>query len=51
LREYFEVNSNYIAWSALQSLKEQGKIDDAILSKAKKKLNIKANKNSPVNVK
>jgi pyruvate dehydrogenase E1 component len=51
LREYFEVSSNYIVWTALQSLKEQGKIDDPILSKAKKKLNIKANKNSPVNLK
>src|SRR6056297_918648 len=50
LREYFEVNANYIAWSALNSLQEQGKIDNDMLSKAKKKLKIKANKKSPTDV-
>jgi len=50
LREYFEVNANFIAWSTLNSLQEQGKIDKDMLSKAKKKLKIKANKKSPTDV-
>ncbi|MCB2196715.1 MAG: pyruvate dehydrogenase (acetyl-transferring), homodimeric type [Bacteroidetes bacterium] len=49
LREFFEVNANYIAWSALNALKEQGEIKQEVLTKAKKKLKIKANKQSPMN--
>jgi pyruvate dehydrogenase E1 component len=48
LREFFEVNANYIAWSALNTLKQQGKIKQDVLTKAKKKLKIKANKQSPM---
>ncbi|HSH50389.1 MAG TPA: hypothetical protein VK982_01560, partial [Bacteroidales bacterium] len=50
LREYFEVNASYIAWSTLNGLKKQGKIDQDMLSKAKKKLKIKVNKKSPTDL-
>jgi pyruvate dehydrogenase E1 component len=48
LRKYFEVNDRNIAWAALVSLHSQNKIEDKILKKAKKKLGIDGEKNSPV---
>lgn len=48
LREYFEVNDRHIAWTALKSLHAQNKIDDNLLNMAKKKLEIKFRKDSPV---
>lgn len=50
LREYFEVNANSIVWSTLTSLNKQGKLNKETLSKAKKKLKIKANKKSPTDL-
>jgi len=50
LREYFEVNASYIVWSTLNGLKKQGKINQDMVSKAKKKLKIKVNKKSPADL-
>ncbi|MGM0667827.1 MAG: pyruvate dehydrogenase (acetyl-transferring), homodimeric type, partial [Bacteroidota bacterium] len=47
LREHFEVNAEQIAWATLLSLHEEGKISQALLRKAKKKLNVDENKASP----
>jgi pyruvate dehydrogenase E1 component len=47
LREHFEVNSGQIVWATLVGLYENGKIKQALLRKAKKKLSIDENKASP----
>jgi pyruvate dehydrogenase E1 component len=48
LREYFEVNARYIAWTALKSLHQQKKIESSLLKEAKEKLHINHRKDSPV---
>ncbi len=47
LREHFEVNAKHIVWCTLYELKKQGKIEQKLLTKARKKLNINGNKKSP----
>jgi len=47
LRDYFEVSERHIAWAALKCLHSQNKIDDKLLKKAKKKINITVRKDSP----
>jgi pyruvate dehydrogenase E1 component len=47
LRDHFEVDSRHIVWSTLETLKNNGKINDNTLKEAKKKLRIDADKTSP----
>jgi len=48
LREFFEVNANYIAYSALYALTEAGEFDKSALLKAREQLNIDPNHPDPV---
>jgi pyruvate dehydrogenase E1 component len=48
LREFFEVDAHYIAYSALYALAEAGEFDQAALLKARKQLNIDPNHPDPV---
>lgn len=48
LRDHFEVDARHITWAALTRLHLQKKIDKKIIDKARKKLNIKEDKPSPV---
>ncbi len=48
LRNYFEVSARHIAWTAVESLHKQKKIDDQLLKKAREKLKVKYNEQSPV---
>ena len=50
LREFFEVNSNYICLAALTALVDDGEIDRATLNDAVPKLNIDPDKPNPVTV-
>jgi pyruvate dehydrogenase E1 component len=47
LRDHFEIDARYIVWAALISLHEQKKVDKQLLNKAKKKLKIDPEKESP----
>lgn len=48
LREFFEVNANYIAYSALYALTEAGEFEKAALLKAREQLSIDPNHPDPV---
>jgi pyruvate dehydrogenase E1 component len=48
LRDYFEVDAKHIAWAALVQLNNQKKLDNKALKEARKKLGIKEDKSSPV---
>jgi pyruvate dehydrogenase E1 component len=48
LRYFFEVNANYIVYTTLNALVEDGSLDEKILSKAIKKLKINKNKTNPM---
>lgn len=48
LREHFEVDANYIAFSALSSLVKEKQLEASILKQAQKSLHIKANKKNPM---
>ena len=50
LREFFEVNRNYICLAALTALVDDGEIDLATLNDAVRKLNIDPDKPNPVTV-
>lgn len=50
LRDFFEVNANMIAYTALHALFEAGKIDKNALLCAQKKLNIDADRAEPIAV-
>jgi len=50
LRDFFEVNANMIAYTALYALFEAGKIDKKALLAAQKKLNIDASRAEPMTV-
>jgi pyruvate dehydrogenase E1 component len=47
LRDHFEIDAKHIVWAALNSLYEQKKVDKQLLNKAKKKLEINPDKESP----
>ncbi len=47
LRNHFEVSAQHIVWSALISLHKDDKIDQKTLTKAKEKLDINQDKDSP----
>jgi pyruvate dehydrogenase E1 component len=48
LRDHFEVDARYIAWSALIGLYRQGEIEDELLLKARAQLNIPTDKLDPM---
>jgi len=48
LRDHFEVDARHIAWAAMSSLFGEGKIDQALLDKARTDLAITANKPDPI---
>ena len=50
LREFFEVNANYIVVTSLRSLSEEGLIDKSQVTKALKKYKISNNKPNPLSV-
>jgi pyruvate dehydrogenase E1 component len=50
LRDFFEVDRNYVAYSALHALVQQGDIDSKILVKAAKQLGIDGTRADPVSV-
>lgn len=50
LRNHFEVDSKHIVWTTLVQLHDNKKIDDSVLSGARKKLGIKSDKNNPAAV-
>lgn len=50
LRDFFEVNRNYIALAALKALADEGKITVKVVSEAIKKLGIDADRPNPVTV-
>ena len=50
LREHFEIDARHIVWAALTSLHEQELVDKKVLNEAKKKLKIRKDKKSPVNI-
>ena len=45
--QFFEVDAKHIVFAVLGNLAEEGKINAAILDKAKKELKIKPNKANP----
>jgi len=50
LREFFEVNANYIVVAALKALADEGTIDKSQVKKALEKYNINNNKPNPLTV-
>lgn len=50
LRDHFEVDARHIVWTTLVQLRDNGKIDDSVLTKARKKLEIKSDKKTPAAV-
>ena len=50
LREYFENNTQHVAWAAVVELYRQGKIDKALLEKAQKDLKINSQKANPSDI-
>lgn len=50
LRDHFEVDAKHIVWTTLVNLVETGKIEKAVLSKARKKLKINPDKSDPAAV-
>lgn len=48
LREYFEVNANYIAVAAIKALALDGLVEDALVNSAIEKYNISIEKSDPV---
>ncbi|MDG2090822.1 MAG: pyruvate dehydrogenase (acetyl-transferring), homodimeric type [Gammaproteobacteria bacterium] len=48
LRDHFEVDSRYIAWSALTALYRDGTLTKAKLNKARKELSIPESKTNPI---
>lgn len=50
LREFFEVNRNFVCLAALKSLAEDGRIENKLVADAIKKLGIDPNKPNPITV-
>ncbi|MBE8190244.1 MAG: pyruvate dehydrogenase (acetyl-transferring), homodimeric type, partial [Candidatus Thioglobus sp.] len=50
LRDFFEVDANYITITALKALADEGKIDALVIAKALKKYGINPNKPNPMSV-
>ena len=50
LREFFEVDRNYVAVTALKALADQGKIDAKVVVEAMAKYGIDAEKAEPLTV-
>jgi pyruvate dehydrogenase E1 component len=50
LREFFEVNRNHIAYTALYALAADGKLDKAVVEAAQKKLNIDPERPNPARI-
>lgn len=50
LRSFFEVNANWIAFTALETLAREGKIPVAVVEKAMKKYGINPEKSNPIMV-
>lgn len=51
LRDYFEVDTNHIAYFTLYNLYKKGSIDKKVLSRAKKDLKINSEKPNPTDIK
>jgi pyruvate dehydrogenase E1 component len=50
LRDHFEVDAKHIVWTTLVQLRDNGKIEDSVLAKARKKLGIQSDKKNPAAV-
>ncbi|TSA38771.1 MAG: pyruvate dehydrogenase (acetyl-transferring), homodimeric type, partial [Porphyromonadaceae bacterium] len=50
LRDHFEVDARHIVWTTLVQLRDNGKIDNSVLTGARKKLGIKSDKINPAAV-
>ena len=48
LRDFFEVNVNYVVFAALYMLQKEGRLDAKVLARAKKELKIDENKPNPM---
>ncbi len=48
LRNHFEVSAKHIAWTAIECLHRQKKVDKQLMNEVKEKLDIKFKKDSPV---
>ncbi len=48
LRDHFEIDENFIVLATLTALRKEGKITQAVLMKATKKLSVNPNKNNPL---
>jgi pyruvate dehydrogenase E1 component len=48
LRDFFEVDYRHVVYATLGALAKEGKIKETVLSKAKKDLEIKADKLNPM---
>jgi len=48
LRYFFEVNANYIVFTSLKALVDDGLLDAKTIKRAIKKLNIDVNKSNPM---